>query len=239
MKVIILCGGKGVRAFPFTEYLPKPMMPVGGTPILMRIIRNFLAQGIDEFILASGYRRSVIEDYFDGKTHSGMIDIVDTGADTDTAERIYNCRDLVRGTFLATYGDGLSDVPIARLLEFHRSHGGLATVTCVPMATQYGVVVSDFAGRVSALREKPTLREYWINAGFLVFERAVFNDWHGRNLEREVLPHLAQLGQLYTYKHDGFFKSMDSYKDQQEFEEIVRTGECPWQVKEAQIKKAS
>lgn len=228
MKVVILCGGKGVRAFPFTESIPKPMLPVGGSPILTQIIRSFQAQGFSDFILAAGYRRAVIQDYFEGKDLGARIQVVDTGEEAETGERILACRDLLGETFLATYGDGLSDVPLPSLLEFHRRHGGQATVTSVPLFTQYGVLEADGSGRVLAMKEKPVLRQHWINVGFLVFQRSAFDHWAGPSLERDVLPELARRGALYTYKHEGFFKSMDSYKDQQEFDELVRGGEYPW-----------
>ena len=232
MKVVILCGGKGVRAFPFTESLPKPMLAVGGSPILIHISRSFLAQGFTEFVLAAGYRRAVIEDYFENKNLGARIDIVDTGESADTGDRILACKEHLGETFLATYGDGLSDVPLRPLLEFHQRHQGLATVTSVPLITQYGVLENDAAGLVLAVHEKPVMKNYWINVGFFAFNREVFHHWKGHSLERDVLPALAHQKQLYTYKHDGFFKSMDSYKDQQEFDELVRDGELPWRVKE-------
>jgi glucose-1-phosphate cytidylyltransferase len=233
MKVIILCGGKGVRAFPFTEAIPKPMLAVGGSPILVHIVRSYLAQGFKEFVLAAGYRMPIIEDYFENKDLGARIEIVNTGENADTGDRILACRDYVGETFMATYGDGLSDVPVRPLLDFHRNHGGMATVTSVPMITQYGVLENDPAGLVTAVHEKPVMRQYWINAGFFAFNRVVFDHWVGHSLERDVMPALARRRQLYTYRHDGFFKSMDSYKDQQEFDELVRGGELPWRVKES------
>ncbi len=234
MKVVILCGGRGVRAFPFTEYLPKPMLPVGGSPILVHVMRSYIEQGYNEFILAAGHRRAVIEDYFEGKHLGAKIDILDTGDDTETGGRILACRDLVGETFFATYADGLADVPLDRLLEFHRGHAGLATITSVPLISQYGTLESDGLGRIVEFKEKPVMREHWINAGFFVFDRDVFDHWRGESLEREVFPHLAANGLAFTYKHDGFFKSMDSFKDQQEFEELLRSGRVPWRVRRRQ-----
>ena len=125
MKIIILCGGKGIRAFPFTKYMPKPMLPLDGSPIITHVINGFINQGFNEFILAAGYRRSVIQDYFKGRDMGAAIDVVDTGEDSNTGERIFNCRDLVGDTFMATYSDGLCDVSIHDLLAFHNSHKGL------------------------------------------------------------------------------------------------------------------
>lgn len=232
MKVVILCGGRGIRAFPFTEYLPKPMLPVGGTPIVMQVIKNFMRQGIDDFVLAAGYRKDVLYDYFEGKEIGAKIDIIDTGDDADTGERVIACREYLGDTFIATYSDGLCDVPIEKLLDFHASHNGLASITSVPMYSQYGILDVDSKGRVLALREKPVLREHWINAGFIVFDKAVFDHWKGKNMESEVIPHLVEKELVYTYQHDGFFKSLDSYKDQREFEGIMKDGVLPWAPKE-------
>jgi glucose-1-phosphate cytidylyltransferase len=231
MKVVILCGGKGVRAFPFTQCIPKPMLPVNGSPILVQLIKSFISQGFDDFVLAAGYRKNVLDDYFEGKSFGGRVTILDTGAECDTGERVAACRSLLGERFLVTYGDGLSDVPLARLVDFHRSHGGLATVTAVPLFTQYGVLEANGDGRVTAMREKPILRNHWINIGFMVFERTIFEHWTGTNLERDVLPELARRQTLYLYRHEGFFKSMDSYKDQQEFEELSAARPLPWAAK--------
>lgn len=230
MKVVILCGGKGVRAYPFTEHLPKPMLPVNGSPVLVHIIRSFIAQGFREFVLAAGYRKNVLDDYFHKKDLGAAIEIVDTGADRDTGGRLAACRDYVDDTFLMTYGDGLCDVPIADLVRFHQGHGALATVTVTPLVTQYGVLESEASGRVTAMREKPVMHGHWINIGFMVFQKQVFEQWAGENLERDVLPDLAHRHELYMFRHQGFFKSMDSYKDQQELEDLVLSGRRPWQA---------
>ena len=126
---------------------------------------------------------------------------------------------------MATYGDGLCDVPIDKLIEFHNAHAGMATLTSVPLQSQYGTVEFDATGRVTGFREKPRLREHWINAGFFVMNKSVFGHWQGDNLERQVFPRLLENGLLYTYRHDGFFKSMDTYKDQQELEEMLATSD--------------
>ena len=228
MKVVILCGGKGVRAYPFTEYLPKPMLPVNGSPILVHIIKSFIAQGFREFVLAAGYKKNVIDDYFEHKNLGAQIEIVDTGKDRDTGGRIEACKHLIDDTFIATYGDGLCDLSLAGLVEFHRGHGGLGTVTVAPLVTQYGVLEAESSGRVTAMREKPVMHGHWINIGFMVFQKDVFSHWAGENLERDVLPKLASEGQLYMHRHDGFFKSMDSFKEQQELEELINSGKKPW-----------
>ncbi len=232
MKVVILCGGKGTRAYPFTSYLPKPMLPVDGAPMVVQVMRLFMEQGFNEFVLSVGHRGEVITDYFQGKDVGGRVEIIDTGEDTDTGGRILGCREVLGERFFATYADGLSNVPIAKLLDFHRSHGGLATITSVPLISQYGTLAIAGSGRVERFQEKPVMREHWINAGFFVFQKKVFDHWKGGNLERDEFDALAAEGQVYAYRHDGFFKSMDSYKDQQEFEQMVAEGRRPWRDRE-------
>ncbi|UCE59450.1 MAG: NTP transferase domain-containing protein [Phycisphaerales bacterium] len=220
MQVVILCGGKGTRAYPYTEYLPKPMLPVAGQPILLHVMRIYAAQGIKDFILSLGHGKETIIDYFHGKKLDWNVELVDTGVETETGGRIEKCKHLLDDTFMATYADGLSDLRLDKLTEFHHSHDGLATVTCVPLVSQYGTVDLDETKRITGFHEKPVLREHWINAGFFVFDKKVFTHWTGANLEREVFPVLSQEGLLYAYQYDGFFKSMDTYKDQQELEQL-------------------
>jgi glucose-1-phosphate cytidylyltransferase len=228
MKVVILCGGKGTRSYPFTEYFPKPMMPICGTPILVHLMRIYASQGFNEFVLSAGHRKEILDDYFDRRFRKWTIQIVDTGDDADTGDRIVRCADLVDDTFFATYGDGLGNIDLHRLLAFHQATGRIATVTSVPLRSQYGTVVSHSDGRVAEFVEKPIIREHWINAGFFVFNRRVFDMWDGHNLEVDVLPRLAQLDLLFTYQHDGFWKSMDTSKDQQDLERIFKSGAAPW-----------
>ncbi len=235
MKVVILCGGKGIRSFPFTSYMPKPMMPLGGTPVIVHVIKSFIRQGFSDFVLAAGYRRSVLEDYFEGKDIGANIRIVDTGEDTDTGGRILACRDFVGQRFIATYADGLCDVPLAKLVDYHEASGGLATITSVPMWSNYGVLTLDQSGKVEQLREKPLIADCWINAGYIVFEKQAFDHWSGENLEREVLPNLIAAGKVSSYRHDGFFKSVDHYKDIMEFEELLAEGGVPWHVRETSL----
>lgn len=231
MQVVILCGGQGTRAYPYTEYLPKPMLPLNGQPILIHVMEIFAEQGHKEFILSLGYRKEVILDYFAHKRlRDWDIKLVDTGDKTDTGGRIYNLRNLLRETFMATYVDGLSDVPLNKLLAFHKSHDGLATVTSVPLRSQYGTIDFDASGKINGFKEKPILYEHWINAGFFVFDREVFDHWGGDNLEKDVLPSLVEKKLLYAYQHDGFFKSMDTYKDQQEIEQMFQNDDLRWKI---------
>jgi glucose-1-phosphate cytidylyltransferase len=229
MKVVILCGGKGTRSYPFTEYFPKPMMPICGTPILVHLMRIYARQGFREFVLSAGHRKEILDDYFHSRFHEWSIHIVDTGDEADTGDRISLCADWVGDTFFATYGDGLGDINLHDLLAFHHASDGLATVTSVPLRSQYGTVSFDEQRKVSKFHEKPLIREHWINAGFFVFDKHVFQHWHGRNLETEVLPRLASQDMLYTYQHHGFWKSMDTSKDQQELEFLYRGSEPAWE----------
>jgi len=230
MQVVILCGGKGTRAYPYTEHVPKAMMTVGGAPILLHVMRLYAAQGHRHFILSLGYRKEVIVDYFRHKQLPWEVQFVDTGDETDTGGRIKNLAPILDEQFMATYVDGLSDVPLKDLLTFHGAHTGLVTVTTVPLVSQYGTVEAGKDGRISRFREKPVLRQHWINAGFFVFERKVLDQWQGDNLEREVLPALVEKNMVYAYRHDGFFKSMDTQKDQQEIDALSRGGKAPWRI---------
>jgi glucose-1-phosphate cytidylyltransferase len=228
MKVLIMCGGKGTRSYPFTEYFPKPMMPICGTPILIHLMRIYARQGFTEFVLSAGHRKEILEDYFDRRFREWTVDIIDTGSDADTGDRILRCADRLGSTFFATYGDGLGDIDLHGLLAFHETTRAAATVTSVPLRSQYGTVVFDTNGKVAQFVEKPCIREHWINAGFFVFNSRAFEAWEGHNLEVDVLPRLARRELLFTYQHDGFWKSMDTSKDQQELEHLVRTGTAAW-----------
>ena len=231
IKVIILCGGKGTRAFPFTKYLPKPMMPLGGSPIIVQVIKNFIHQGFTNFVLAAGYLKVALDDYFEGKDIGATIQVVDTGEESNTGERVYACREFLGDRFIVTYADGLCDVRLDTLLQFHDEHKGCASIVSVPMRSQYGVLTIADNGKVKEFREKPVIDNHWINAGYIVFNKSVFSTWQGQDLEREVLPNLIYKGLGYSYRHTGFFKSMDGYKDAAEFEELLKSDTVPWAVK--------
>jgi glucose-1-phosphate cytidylyltransferase len=228
MKVVILCGGKGTRSYPFTEYYPKVMMPVNGTPIVVHLMHIYASQGFTRFVLAAGHRQEMLRDYFSGRFPEWEIEIVDTGSDADTGDRIQRCAPYLSDTFLATYGDGLGNLDLHELVAVHRRSGGLATLTTVPLRSQYGLVVYDDTGKVEHFLEKPLMDSHWINAGFMVFDQAVFQLWNGHNLEQEVLPAIAREGRLYVHRHTGFWKSMDTSKDQQELEKLVHGKTTPW-----------
>jgi len=220
MPVVILCGGRGTRAYPHTQTIPKALMSIGGIPIVEQVMRIYAAQGFREFILSCGYLKEMVIDYF--QTPHGHWDVtcVDTGDDADTGDRIHRLRHLINGPFHATYCDGLGDVDLDALVRFHRAHGKAATVTAAPLRSQYGLIYADGDDRVTGFDEKPVLPNFWINGGFFVFEPDVFEHWQGHNLEREVLPVLTRHEHLHMYRHRGFWHSMDTYKDQQELDRL-------------------
>jgi glucose-1-phosphate cytidylyltransferase len=205
-------------------------MPICGRPILVHLMQSYAAQGFNRFVLAAGHRQEILRDYFEGRFASWEIRIVDTGADSDTGERIRRCLPHVEDSFFANYGDAVGDVRLGELLAFHRASKGLATLTSVPLPSQYGTLIANGQGRVETFHEKPVLRDHWINAGFFVFERPAFEDYGGQNLERDVLPALVRDGQLHSYRHEGFWKSVDTSKDQQELESLYVRGKANWIV---------
>lgn len=228
LDVVILCGGKGSRIYPFSEYFPKPMMPIKGCPILVHLMKIYASQGCRRFVLAAGHRMEMLLDYFDGRFPEWQINIVDTGTEADTGDRILACMEHVGDRFFATYGDGLGNINLHSLLQFHDANGGLATVTAVPLRSQYGTLQFNAMNQVESFTEKPIIRDCWINAGFFVFEKRAAEHWIGNNLESSVLPRLAGMRELYTYLHSGFWKSMDTSKDQQEMERLIENGSAPW-----------
>jgi glucose-1-phosphate cytidylyltransferase len=217
LKVLILCGGLGTRAYPFTRLMPKALMPVGGRPVVEQVMRVYASHGFDEFVLAVGYMKQDISRYF-GHSRDWNVRCVDTGLGTDTGERVLRCLPYLGSRFHVTYCDGLGDIDIARLATFHASHGDGATLTAVPLRSQYGVLRFDDGDRVAQFVEKPVLREHWINAGFFVFDADAFASLIGTNLERDLLPAMAVRGQLHAFRHDGFWRSMDTHKDQIELD---------------------
>jgi glucose-1-phosphate cytidylyltransferase len=228
MRAVILCGGKGTRAYPHTEVVPKPLLPVAGEPVLGHLLRIYAEQGCTEFILSAGYLADRVVEFARTCPASWDVEVVDTGEDANTAQRITGVRHLLDGTFLANYADGLGDVDLAALRRFHAGHAGAATLTTVPLPSPYGTIDADAgSGRVQRFREKPRLPDHRINGGYFVFDLDALDHFVGPDLERDVLPALGEEGELYAYPHPGFWKSMDTYKDAQELTELARTG-APW-----------
>ena len=230
--MVILCGGRGTRLREKTESVPKPLVEIGGRPIVWHVIGIYAAQGFDRFLLATGYlgeqveRFAAAEDWSEGVT----VECVDTGLDTPTGGRIAALGErLEGGTFCATYADGVADVDLGALLDGHRAAGLAATVTVVRPDLQWGVAELD-GDRVAGFVEKPR-SEHWINGGFFCFEPAALDEIGPKSvLEREPLERLAAAGQLRAHRHEGFWDCMDTYKDAVELDDLWRGGEAPWQV---------
>jgi glucose-1-phosphate cytidylyltransferase len=212
MQTVILCGGTGTRAYPHTLELPKPLMQVGDRPILLHLMQIYARQGFDRFVLSAGYRADLVANFAAELEAGWQVEVIDTGEHTGTAGRIIGCAPVLGHTFLATYGDGLGSINVKALLEFHSSHPGAMTVTAVPLPSPYGTLEWDEAGRVRRFIEKPRLSDHWISD----------------DLEREVLPALAAAEELFVYRHHGFWRSMDTYKDALELSALCLKGDGPW-----------
>ena len=252
MKVIILAGGFGTRLGEFTEMIPKPMVTIGGRPILWHIMRHYAGYGHKDYHLALGYKAEMVKDYFlnyyslsadctvaldTGEVthhHSGRVDwrvtLVDTGQDTMTGGRVRRMRDWIGDeTCLLTYGDGVADVDLGALLEFHRGHGKLVTVTAVHPGARFGELDLD-GDRVVEFKEKPQVGQGWINGGFFVLEPGFFDliDGDDTILEKEPLERASSQGELMAYRHEGFWQCMDTKRDRDVLEELWHSGQAPW-----------
>jgi glucose-1-phosphate cytidylyltransferase len=229
--VAILCGGRGTRLRERTETVPKALVEIGGRPILWHVIGIYAAQGFERFLLATGYLGEAVEDFVAGEDWPDGVEVecVQTGVDTPTGGRIAALADrLDGGTFCATYADGVADIDLSALLEFHAAHGGLATMTVVRPHLQWGVAELGEEGRVEGFAEKPR-SEHWINGGFFCFEpRALTYLSADSALEREPLARLAAAGELRGHRHEGFWDCMDTYKDAVALNDLWVAGEAPW-----------
>jgi glucose-1-phosphate cytidylyltransferase len=231
--VIILSGGRGTRLQERTKEIPKPLVEVGEWPILWHVVRIYAAQGFRRFFVATGYKGELIEEFVAGEDWPDGVEVecVDTGLDTPTGGRINKLRDrLGSRPFCATYGDGVADIDLADLLAFHRGHGAAATMTVVRPVLQFGVTELNGDGVVVGFQEKPR-SDHWINGGFFCFEPEVFDYLRDDSvLEREPLEALAAGGQLRGYRHTGFWKCMDTYKDAVELNDLWAGDEPPWRL---------
>jgi glucose-1-phosphate cytidylyltransferase len=225
---VILCGGRGVRALPDTLEIPKPLLHVGDRPVLGHVMEIYAEQGFTDFVLAAGYKSELVWKFAQGLPRSWSVDVVDTGETTGTGGRVAWVQDRLGETFHLTYSDGLGDVDLHALTAFHNGHPGSATVTTVALPSQYGTFDLDAEDRVRGFREKPKLADHLINAGFFVMDHRVFDAWGGDDLEREVLPALGDAGDLFAFRHHGFWKSMDTQKDAQELSALCADGPGPW-----------
>jgi glucose-1-phosphate cytidylyltransferase len=253
LKVVILCGGFGTRLSEETQIKPKPMVEIGGRPILWHIMKIYERYGYKDFLLALGYKGEIVMDYFLNyhayqsnltirlktgdieytapKSEDWVVSLIDTGATSMTGGRLRRLKSMLQdqGTFMLTYGDGVSNIDISSLLAFHRAHGKIATVTSVRPPSRFGHLTID-GDKVGRFSEKPLANEGWINGGFFVFERGIFDylDSDATVLEKIPLERLASEGQLMAYRHTGYWQAMDTLRDKHVLEEQWATGSPPW-----------
>jgi glucose-1-phosphate cytidylyltransferase len=231
--VVILCGGRGTRLQEHTASIPKPLVEIGGVPIVWHVIQIYAAQGFTDFVLATGYRGELIERF--AAEHAWppgvTVECVDTGLDTPTGGRILALGERVGGgRFCATYADGVADIELAALIARHEEAGALATMTVVRPELQFGITELGDGDRVRGFREKPR-SEHWINGGFFVCEPGILAYLRPDSvLEREPLERLASGGQLVAYRHEGFWECMDTYKDAVVLNDLWGSGAPPWRV---------
>ena len=256
MKVVLLAGGLGTRISEESQYKPKPMLEIGTRPILWHIMKEYSAYGFNEFIICAGYRQDMIKEWFNNyflytsdvtfdfthgrerilhKQHSEpwKVTVVDTGLSTMTGGRIARIRPYVGDeTFMLTYGDGVCDVDMNKLLEFHRSHGKLATLTAVRLKQSKGILDIGGDNAVRSFREKSAKDTAPINAGYMVLEPQVFDYLGGDDciFEQEPLARLAEDGQLMSYLHTGFWQCMDTQREKIQLERLWQSGAAPWKV---------
>ena len=257
MKTIILCGGQGTRLREETEYRPKPLVDIGGRPILWHIMKTYAHHGFRDFVLCLGYRGHMIKEYFlnyeamnndfticlgkkNTLSYHGAheeqdfhVTLADTGIDSMTGARVKRVeRYIDDDIFMVTYGDGVSDLNLGELVQFHRRHGRLATITTVRPISRFGILELSDEGQVQDFAEKPQING-WASAGFFVFNRQVL-DYLSLEpscvLEREPMERLALAGELMAYRHDGFFYAMDTYREYLHLNDLWNTGQAPWAV---------
>jgi len=253
MKVVLLAGGLGTRISEETDLKPKPMVEIGGKPVLWHIMKIYSSYEYQDFVICLGYKSYLIKEYFanyylhlsdltidlkensiewhQSKAEPWKITLKDTGLNTMTGGRINKVKDFVKDeTFMLTYGDGLANVDLKALVKFHKSHGKYCTVTSVQPSGRFGALNLDSKDNVNSFQEKPKGDGAWVNGGFFVCEPEVFNYIEGDNTiwEREPLENLAKNGQLVAYKHHGFWKPMDTLRDKIELESLWNSGKAEW-----------
>ena len=254
MKVVILAGGYGTRISEESHLKPKPMIEIGGKPIIWHIMKEYSYHGFNEFIICCGYKQHIIKEWFanyylhnsditfdftnnnEMKVHSNVaepwkVTLVDTGLNTMTGGRIKRIQPYVGNEpFMLTYGDAVADVDIKELIKFHESHGKIATITAVNVGQKFGVLEIDDNGRIDKFREKDTFDGDVINAGYMVLNPKVFDYLEDDTtvFEKAPIESLAAEGELFAYKHDGFWQCMDTQRDRKLLEDMIAQGEAPW-----------
>jgi len=232
MKVVILAGGYGTRISEESHLLPKPMIEIGGKPILWHIMKIYLAHKIDDFVICLGYKGEKIKEYFeqfDSKLWN--VQLIDTGLNTMTGGRLKRIQDKIDDTFCVTYGDGLSDVNLNNLISFHKEKKSLATLTAIHPPERFGVL--NLSGDyVKEFHEKHTGESSWINGGFFVFEPEIFDYLQNDStvLERTPLETLAKEQKLAAFKHNGFWHPMDTLRDKKHLEDLWTSEKAPWKI---------
>jgi glucose-1-phosphate cytidylyltransferase len=233
IKVAILAGGRGSRLAELTRDTPKPLVRIGGRPIIWHIMKHYSHYGFTDFTIALGYRAGAMARWFHGNGGNGWhVDLLRTGLKTDTGGRIRRLEPhMGNGTFMLTWCDGLSDLNLRSLLEFHLKHGRLATVTAVRPPPRFGHLTLR-GDRVVSFEEKPPVRDEWINGAFFVLEPGVFDYIEGDNSkwERGPLESLAREGELMAYRHEGFWQCMDTKHERDQLDRLWREGKAPWAV---------
>jgi glucose-1-phosphate cytidylyltransferase len=255
MKVVILAGGLGTRLAEETEIKPKPMVEIGGRPILWHIMKHYAHHGFKEFFIALGHRGEIVKRFFydycslsgnltvdlarglvetqESDAEDWIVHMKDTGQETNTGGRLKRLAPMLNdGTFMVTYGDGVTDANLQDLLAFHRSHGRIATVTAVRPPARFGGLIFDGDNMVVDFTEKPQIGEGWINGGFMAFEPALFDYLEGddSSLEAHALERLASERQLAAYRHEGFWQCMDTLRDKRLLEGLWHERRAPWKV---------
>lgn len=257
MKVVILAGGLGTRLMEETESRPKPMVEIGGKPILWHIMKIYETHGFNDFVICLGYKAQLIKEYFlnyylynsdvtielarnkvdvhFSNSESFKVTLVDTGLNTNTAGRIKRIQKYVGdSTFMLTYGDGVADINIADLVKFHKKHGKLATLTTVQTPGRFGNIEMGESGNIQHFVEKPQGDGMWINGGFFVLESGIFDylddDSDNTQWEKKPLVEIALDNQLCAYKHHGFWKPMDALRDRIELEQLWNSGQAKWKI---------
>tara|TARA_B100001996_G_scaffold382520_1_gene374572 strand:+ start:3165 stop:3863 length:699 start_codon:yes stop_codon:yes gene_type:complete len=232
VKVILLAGGFGTRLSEYTDTIPKPMVEIGGKPILWHIMNFYAQYNHKNFIIALGYKGEIIKKYFSKKFDDWKIDLIDTGEKTMTGGRVKRLQKIIGNeTCMLTYGDGLSNINLDSLMKFHKNHGKLVTVSAVHPPARFGAIKLD-GDKVVTFREKSHVDQGWINGGFFILEPGFFDliDGDETYLEREPLERATKKGELFAYKHTGFWKCMDMKRDKDELE-LIYKDKAPWLAK--------
>lgn len=231
MKVVILCGGFGSRLAEETHKIPKPMVQVGGKPILSHIMKIFQYYGFNEFIIAAGYKKEVLKNYYKNNSSFKNVNVIDTGENTLTGGRLLRLKNILinEKNFFMTYGDGLSDINLEKLFKFHESHKKIATVTAVHPPVRFGELELK-GNKVIDFEEKPQSKAGWINGGFFVLSPKIFNYIESDQtiFERQPMKRLSTSGELMAYKHEKFWQCMDTLRDKILLNKLWDENEAPW-----------